>query len=325
MDPSALFHSLSDSTRLRLLRLLSRQELNVQEMVRVTGLSQPRVSKHLAILRDQGWLSQRREGTYNWYGCVPEGEFPAGPELFGQALQAAHHVAEADQDDGALEQVLGERRARDRDFFAALAHRWDDIRQEYEHPDIRLGILGSLVDPGLKVLDIGTGTGSMLPVLAGAVGVTVAVDNSAAMLARAQDLCRSRQLSGITLCKADVSALPFADGAFDAVNCAMVLQHVAKPGAAVAEMARVLGPGGRLIITGFCPHDQEWMRRELAHRWLGFDQSTLHNLLAGAGLVPRNFLVRRKISGQDAGALKPAPGGSSLEWPDVFLASATRN
>jgi DNA-binding transcriptional ArsR family regulator len=86
MDPSALFHSLSDPTRLRLLRLLHRQELNVQEMVRVTGLSQPRISKHLSILRDQGWLQQRREGTYNWYRTVGppirsgRGVFPPGPD-----------------------------------------------------------------------------------------------------------------------------------------------------------------------------------------------------------------------------------------------------
>ena len=325
MDPSALFHSLSDATRLRLLRLLSAQELNVQEMVRVTGLSQPRISKHLSILRDQGWLTQRREGTYSWYGAVAEGDFSAGDELFRQALRMANQVEEAQADDAALDGVLADRQARDQDFFAALAHRWDDIRQDYEHPDVRLGVLGALVEPRLRVLDIGTGTGAMLPVFSGTVGMTVAVDNSEAMLARAQDLCRREELEHITLCRADVQDLPFTDASFHAVSCAMVLQHVEDPAGAVGEMARVLLPGGTLMVTGFCPHDQGWMRRELGHCHLGFAREYLEQVFREAGLTPRKYLVRGKTSGQDATARQHTPGGQDLSWPRVFLAVAGKS
>jgi SAM-dependent methyltransferase len=320
MDPSALFHSLSDPTRLRLLRLLHRQELNVQEMVRVTGLSQPRISKHLSILRDQGWLQQRREGTYNWYRTVGPADFAPGEGFFRQALTAADSVAQAEADDGALQGVLADRQARERDFFAGLAHRWDHIRQEYEHPDIRLGILGAMVDPSLRVLDIGTGTGAMLPVFSGAAGLTVALDNSEAMLERADELCRRDCLENIHLCRADVRELPFAGASFDAVNCAMVLQHVEDPQAALHEMGRVLRPGGPLVVTGFRPHDQQWMREELGHRWLGFERHELEEHFREAGLTAGMYLVRGKITAQDAPPRKITPGGGNLEWPDVFLA-----
>lgn len=324
IDPAALFQSISDPTRLRLLRLLGREELNVQEMVRTTGLNQPRVSKHLAILRDQGWIAQRREGTWSWYRAVKPARFPGGAALFGQVMKAADQVAEAAADDAILTEVLADREARTRDFFAGIAHRWDELRQEYEHPDIRLGTLGALVDPGVRVLDIGTGTGAMLPVFGAAAQLTVALDNSEAMLARAEALCRREGLDSVSLCNADVGALPFADGAFDAVNCSMVLHHVANPGAALAEMARVTRPGGRVMITAFCRHEQSWMRDELAHRWLGFTRLEMAGYFATAQLEMRRFLVRGRRAEADGSAGRNGTGAGVLTWPDVFLATGVR-
>jgi len=324
MDPAALFHSLSDSSRLRLLRLLGQEELNVQELVHTTGLSQPRVSKHLAVLREQGWIAQRREGTWSWYRAVKSGEFPGGAELFRQVMAAAGQVAEASVDDETLAGVMKDRQARTRDFFAGIAHRWDQIRRGYEHPDVRLGTLGALVEQGLKVLDIGTGTGAMLPVFSAAVDMTVALDNSEAMLARAESLCRREGLGNIRFCNADVVRLPFVAGAFDAVNCSMVLHHVASPEQAVREMARVARPGGKVMITAFDRHDQTWMREELAHRWLGFTRLEVAGFLAGAGLQLRNFLVRGRREGKDVPAGGTGPGGRRLQWPDVFLATAVK-
>lgn len=323
-DPAALFQSLSDPTRLRLLRLLGRQELNVQEMVRTTGLNQPRVSKHLAILRDQGWIAPRREGTWSWYRAVKPTRFPGGAELFAQVMKVADQVAEAEADDAILAEVLAEREARTRDFFAGIAHRWDELRQEYEHPDIRLGALGALVDPRVKVLDIGTGTGAMLPVFGAVARLTVALDNSEAMLARAEALCRREGLDSVSLCNADVAALPFADGAFDAVNCSMVLHHVASPRAALAEMARVTRPGGRVMVTAFCSHDQGWMREELAHRWLGFTRLETAGFFAAAGLEMRRFLVRGRRAEPDGPVGRSGNGAGALTWPDVFLATGVR-
>jgi ArsR family transcriptional regulator len=321
-DPAALFHSLSDASRLRLLRLLRRQELNVQEMVRVTGLSQPRVSRHLAVLRDQGWLRQRREGTWNWYRAVDPEEFAYGAELFGQAAAIADRVAEAGHDDRTLQGVLAERQRLSDDFFSGLADRWDRIRAEYEHPDISLGTVAALVDPGLRVLDIGTGTGAMLPLLGNAVRTVVALDNSAAMLDRARDLCRQEGLQGVALCNGTVETLPFRDEAFDACHSAMALHHVADPAAAIREMARVVRPGGRVMVTAFGSHDEDWMREELAHRWLGFAREEIEGMLRDAGVEPRAYLERDRRA--DSARTRRPPGGRRPRWPQVFLATGQK-
>jgi len=323
-SPAALFQSVSDDSRLRLLRLLGREELNVRELVRITGLSQPRVSKHLAVLREQGWITQRREGTWSWYQTVVPEDFGPGEQIFNQISRAADMVAEAGTDDGRLEVVLGDRRARAKDFFSGIADRWDTIRAEFEHPDIRMGAIGALVTSNLKILDIGTGTGAMLPVFAAAAETVVALDNSEAMLARARVLCRTEGLDNVEFCNADVGDIPFADGVFDACNCSMVLHHVVRPEAALAEMARVVRPGGKLMVTAFCRHEQIWMRDELAHHRLGFDRAEMEELFTGAGLDLNNYLVRGRSPGPESSAENVLPSAGKLQWPEVFLATGVK-
>ena len=322
-DPAALFHSLSDPARLRLLRLLHREELNVQELVGITGLPQSRVSRHLALLREQGWLEQRRAGTFSWYRTVPPRSFAAGEALHAQLLAAAESVAGAGKDDAALAGALAARRRRSGDFFAGLAERWDGIRREYEHPDIALGAVAALVDARLRILDIGTGTGAMLPGFGASAPLVVALDHSRAMLARAAALCRSEGLDTVALCNGGLEALPFGDGSFDACHCGMVLHHVEDPAGAVAEMARVVIPGGRVMVTAFAAHDEQWMREELAHRWLGFTRATIEEFWAATGLVPGRWLTRSRRPG-GAGDRRPPAGGRLPRWPDVFLATATK-
>lgn len=323
-DPAGLFHSVSDATRLRLLRLLGQQELNVQELVRITGLSQPRVSKHLAVLREHGWLSQRREGTFNWYRAVSAADFPAGPTLYEPVLAAADRVAEAEQDDRLLTAALAERSARARDFFSGIADRWDEIRGQFEHEDLKIGAVGALAPAGLRVLDIGTGTGAMLPAFGATGARIVALDHSPAMLRRAQARCRDEGLREVLYSVGDVTRLPFGDAVFDACNCSMVLHHVADPAAALAEMARTVRPGGRVMVTGFCRHDQEWMREELAHRWLGFDRAQIEESLRGAGLVPLRHLERRGGPAPLTAPVGSSPDRTEVNWPRVFLATAAR-
>ena len=322
-DPAALFHSLSDPVRLRLLRLLRREELHVQELVRVTGLSQPRVSRHLAVLRDQGWLDQRREGTFNWYRTASADRFPGGAGLHAQLLAAADLVDGAGRDDALLADVLAARRRRGEDFFAGLAERWDAIRREYEHPDIARGAVAALVPADLRILDIGTGTGAMLPVFGSAGASVVALDRSRAMLGRAAALAGAEGVDRVAFCGGALEALPFAAAAFDACHCAMALHHVEDPAAAVAEMARVVVPGGRVMVTAFGAHAEQWMRAELAHRWLGFARADVEGFFAAAGLVPDRWLVRSR---QPIGGDTPRPpaGGRRPRWPDVFLATAAK-
>ncbi|MFO7654666.1 MAG: metalloregulator ArsR/SmtB family transcription factor [Candidatus Krumholzibacteriia bacterium] len=321
-DPAAIFQALSDPTRLRLLRLLRRDELTVQDLVRILEMSQPRISKHLAILRDTGWAIQRREGTWSWYRTVEPGAFPGGRQLAEQVLRAADRVAEAGADDAGLALVQREREEKARDFFAGVAERWDQIRSEYEHPDLHLGALSALVPRRQRVVDIGTGTGALLPLLAAAVDRVVAVDSSAAMLMRARQLCLRQGLAHVDFQQADVRALPLADSSCDAAYGAMVLHHVPRPEDALAEMVRVVRPGGQVVVVAFTRHDLQWLRDELAHQRLGFAREEMEALLRGAGLVPRSWMVRSPA----ASAGRPPAGRSGRRWrfPDVFLAVAEK-
>ena len=334
LPPATIFQAVSDPTRLRLLRLLHREELNVQEMVRILDMNQPRISKHLAVLRDAGWLRQRKEGTWSWYRAVAQGDFTAdfmpdlaaGGALYDSVLAAADRVESAQEDDATLAVVLTERDVRARDFFAGIAGRWDQIRRTYEHPDIQLGAVSALVDDSLTVIDIGTGTGALLPLLAGAAGRVVAVDNSEAMLARARALCEQSNLAGVVFHKAHIQTLPFADGSFDAAYCSMVLHHVARPAVAICEMARVVRPGGKVIVIAFTRHNLTWMREELAHNWLGFPREEMDRLFSEAGLSMRRYLTRSRILGdaEDNDAAKARRKSEEWNWPDVFLAVAAK-
>ncbi len=320
-DPAALFQSVSDATRLRLLRLLDREELNVRDLVRITGLSQPRISKHLAVLREHGWLRQRREGTFSWYRAVATADVPAGTDLYGPILAAADAIAEAPADDRLLDVVRAERRARSRDFFSGLADRWESIRGEFEHEDLKTGAIAALVPSGLRVLDIGTGTGAMLPLFAGTGADVFALDHSPAMLARARARSRESGLENVVYSVGDVGHLPFGDGSFDACNCSMVLHHVADPQQALNEMVRTVRPGGMVMLTAFCRHEQEWMREELAHQWLGFEPAEIEEYFRCAGLGPPRMIIR---GGSPDHEVPPAGSAVEIQWPEVFLATGRR-
>lgn len=318
-DPVQTLQAVSDPTRLRLLRLLMREEMNVQELVTVLELRQPSVSRHLAVLRDAGWVDQRREGTFSWYRAA----ITADPALQAAVAQLADQLAPARGDDGRLGAVIAEREARGRELFAGVADHWDRIRQQYEHPDLQIGVVAALVPRGLRVVDVGTGSGALLPLLAGSGAEVVAVDHSTALLERARRRCLDAGVTGVTFQQADVRALPFAAAGFDAAYSSMVLHHLPRPVEAVRELARVVRPGGRVVVLEFSRHNLSWMRDELAHRWLGFRREDLTGWLQDCGLVLERWLQRRRTAHEDSD-LTAAGGRDGFSWPDVVLAVALK-
>ncbi len=318
-NPAETFRILGDPTRLRLLRLLARVELNVQEMVQILGMSQPGVSRHLKTLLEAGWLRQRREGTWSWYGLVPREDFADGA-LHAVGLDAARRTPEAGDDDAALQAVLAERDRRSGDFFAGIAESWDQIRPSFDHPDVQAGAVGALVPPDLEVVDIGTGTGALLPLLAATGARVTAVDASAAMLTRARSLCEREGLLDVVFEQADIQELPFPDDKFDAAYCSMVLHHVARPERALREMTRIVKPGGKVVVMAFTRHNLTWLREELAHQWLGFSRDEMSDFFARFGLRTDRYL-ERGLSQLAAAreTLPPALRGRNEDWPDVFL------
>jgi SAM-dependent methyltransferase len=151
----------------------------------------------------------------------------------------------------------------------------------------------------------------------------MAVDQSEQLLRRARRRCRDAGCRNVRFQRADVRALPFAAASFDAAYSSMVLHHVPEPVEAVRELARVVRPGGRVVVVEFTRHNLSWMRDELAHRWLGFERAELEGWLRDAGLEPGRWLQRRRTLGRDDDETV-AGGREGFTWPEVLLTVASR-
>lgn len=282
-----VFKTLSDPTRIRILRLLEQQELLVGELMAILGMAQSRVSRHLAILREAGLLTDRRKGTYvAYHSSLPE----AGPwhDAWTLARASLQGDPTADRDDALLRRTLAARTARSgRDFFEEVGPDWDALRRVFGDDLLRARAINALVVPPLRVADIGTGTGILALELARQGLDVIGIDRSDAMLetARQKWSLEAANASGsIELRPGDAHALPLADASVDAAFAHMVLHSLEDPERAVREMARVVRPGGRVVLVDFLAHDHAWMEQELGLLWLGFDAERVLGWLAAAGL-----------------------------------------
>ena len=282
-----VFKTLSDITRMRILRLLAQEELMVQELMEVLGMAQSRVSRHLAILREAGLVSDRRDGTYVFYRFVAPSEdlWLEGWELTQRALDAD---PAATRDKTLLRRVIDARSAQPRNFFDAVGPEWDALRKVFNDAALRARAIGRLVPAGLRVADIGTGTGVLACELARLGLDVIGIDQSAPMLEAARSKVESQRFPAgvrVELKRGDAERIPLADGEVDAALAHMVLQYVASPGDVIGEMARVVRPGGIVIAVDFVTHELDWMEQELGVLWRGFARETVQDWLASAGLV----------------------------------------
>ncbi|MCG6924678.1 MAG: metalloregulator ArsR/SmtB family transcription factor [Acidobacteria bacterium] len=284
-DPEQLMlrmDNLADPTRLRLLRLLERRELGVAELVEILQLPQSTVSRHLKILADQGWVASRSQGTMNLYRMTPSDLEPSARALWKVARRETGEWATARQDDLRLDHHLSNGGRRAEEFFAGAAAHWDKLRRE-QYGD-RYGVIGllALLPASDVVADLGCGTGSALADLAGHVKRVIGVDSSTEMLKAARQ--RTREMSNVELYRAPLESLPIRDGECDAATMFLALSYVADPTRALAEMARILRPGGRAVVVDLMSHDREAFRIEMGQRHLGFEPAALESLAEEAGL-----------------------------------------
>ena len=282
-QPAALIgflDSLADPTRLRLLRLLEREELGVTELIDVLQLPQSTVSRHLKALSDQGWVRSRSRGPSNFY-ALRNGELPgAARRLWHLVKEQTEGWATARQDGLRLEARLRERSASQA-FFARSAERWDHLRQELYGSAFGDTALLALLGRDLVVADLACGTGVMVERLAPFAGRVLGIDNSAAMLKAARR--RLGETPNVELRQGDLEQLPLDDAGCDAALLVLALTYVAEPGLALREAARVLRPGGRLVVVDLLRHDREDFRRELGQLHPGFEPAALESLLQAAG------------------------------------------
>ncbi len=282
----AALRAVAEPTRLRLLSLCAEGEFTVSELTQIVGQSQPRVSRHLKQLSDAGLLQRLPEGSWVFYRLA--GETPAGQLARHIVGQLPGSGTTLEQDRERLAAVRRARAAAAQGYFNANAGRWDEIRSMQVDDGLVEGRLLSMLPPdGLSaLLDVGTGTGRILE-LYGERGVAgVGVDLSHEMLSVARANLSRSGLANVYVRHADMYRLPWPAPAFDAVTFHQVLHFADDPAAAIAEAARVVRPGGRVVIVDFAPHDVEALRTDHAHRRLGFADGEVNDWLVEAGLEP---------------------------------------
>jgi ArsR family transcriptional regulator len=284
-----VFKTLADPTRVRILRLLEQEELIVGELMDILGMAQSRVSRHLAILREAGVLTDRRDGTFVAYRLVLPEEGP-WRDAWILARESLAGDPTSERDDTLLRRALAARTARSasgRSFFDAVGPEWDALRTVFGDDLLRARATAALVPPRLRVADIGTGTGVLALELARLGLDVVGIDQSEGMLETAREKWQGiaeTSAGNVEFRNGDAHSLPLGDDSVDAVFAHMVLHSLEAPDRAILEMARILQPGGQLVLVDFLLHEHTWMQNELGLLWLGFDPPTLFEWIKAAGL-----------------------------------------
>lgn len=274
------FRALGDPTRLRIFALLREMELSVGELAQVLGQSQPRVSRHIRILADAGLTTRRREGSWVFLTLADD---PRIAPLLTAVADAGGAWIEEDR--ARLEAVRADRTEAAERYFSAHADEWDAIRSLHV-PESRVeAAMAELLDdaPIGRLVDLGTGTGRMLEVFGGRASRAIGVDRSPEMLRLARAKL-AQSVPSAELRQGDLAALPLAEAIADTIILHQVLHFLAQPAGAIAEAARLLAAGGRMLIVDFAPHEREELRTRDAHARLGFSDEQIAGWLAAAGL-----------------------------------------
>lgn len=283
-----IFRSLADPTRLRIVTLLRAMELSVGELAQVLGQSQPRVSRHVRLLVEAGLAERRKEGSWVFLSL---GRDPRVAPLFNLldswgAIDGDDRWAIADK--ARLAAVRADRAAAAERYFAGHAAQWDELRKLHvADSKVEEAVASALGDrPIGRLIDIGTGTGRMIELFGPQAAHVIGVDRSPEMLRLARVKLSEAGIAA-DLRQGDMYALPLASGSADTVVIHQVLHYAQQPATAVAEAARLLAPGGRLVIVDFAPHEREELRSRDAHARLGFADSAVLKWMVAAGLDAR--------------------------------------
>lgn len=271
-----------EPTRLRVLSLLAGDELSVMELSRILDQSQPRVSRHLKLMTDAGLIERFPDGARVFYRLSSD---PLARRLIDTVLDLLDEAAGA-ADDHRLEDVRRERETAAEAYFERVAPQWDRIRSLYVcESAVEAAILKAAGEgPFDRVVDLGTGSGRMLTLLGKKAKMSVGLDLSHNMLNIARANVTKAGLDKVELRHGDIFATRLPPGSADLVLVHQVLHYLADPAAAVAEAARLVSPGGRLLIVDFAPHQLERLREEHQHRRLGFADQEMRGWLKRAGL-----------------------------------------
>ena len=274
--------ALSDPTRLRIVALLEKEELSVNELQEVTRLGQSRISTHLGLLADCALVKSRREGKRTFYRLNPQADSVAS-EFIQLAIRGAKELAEHGGDQINLKRVLARRKEQAQVFFNQIAGRFDRVYgpgrswQAFGHLLLRML-------PALTVADLGAGEGLLSELLARRCKKVIAVDNSEKIVAFGAAKAKKNGLKNLEFRQGDLQNPPIEAGSVDLVILSQALHHAENPAAALASAAALLKPGGQILILDLLRHNFGEARKLYGDRWLGFAESDLHRWLEAAGL-----------------------------------------
>jgi len=299
---------LSDAIRVRMLAVLEGRELTVSELCDVVQLPQSTVSRHLKTLSDGDWVSSRPEGTSRLYALQLDDLDPSAKRLWQVVREQIASSATASHDDRRLKQVLARRRTQSEAFFSSAAGQWDRLREELFGATSHLRALGALIDPDAVVGDLGCGTGTVSEWLSLFCERVIAVDASREMLQAARENLGGRKY--VQLRQGSLEKLPIENGELDIALMMLVLHHLPEPKRVLAEAARALKPGGRLLVLDMLPHEREEYRQTMGHIWLGFSEKQMTAWLHNAGFKEVRW--------------RAMPPESKAKGPSLFVATARR-
>ena len=314
MDVVRALKALADPLRLRVLAALSEDELTVGEVQEIVVTGQSSVSRNLGILRDAGFVQFRKEGTNVYFSLRPD-----MPEAVRELHQSLHsrlaQLPEAKQDQARLRECRRRRLQRSRSYFEAVAGDWEHIRKSYFDDRVTSIAIEKLLPRNLVIADVGCGTGSLTFELARFAEKAIGIDLSTEMLRRARELAKEKRVRNVEFRMGDALNLPLKSRQVDAAFCVMVLHFLAEPERALAELCRITRAGGFVIVVDLVRHNQEWMRAQMAHRWLGFDRDTVEQWFHAAGAATVDY----ELTGSYAGEKMARNGNRPVE---IFVARA---
>lgn len=290
---AALCKASGDPLRLNILRALSNDSFGVLELAQIFAIGQSGMSHHLKVLSQAGLLATRREGNAIFYRRALAQPEQAGGQLHAALLQEVDKLPLPAEVQGRIVAVHSQRASASSDFFARIAGNFqqqqDLIAGLPQYRDSLLALLDAQhFSADASALEIGPGDGSFLPELAQRFNQVTALDNCPAMLDMAQQHCHSSGLHNVQLKLADALSEPSLSA--DCVVLNMVLHHFAAPADALLHLAKWVKPGGSLLLTELCSHNQDWTREACGDLWLGFEQDDLSRWAEQAGLLPSDSL-----------------------------------
>lgn len=296
---------LSEPIRVRVLRLVEREELGVGELSSILQLPQSTVSRHLKALMVADWVCRRSAGTSSLIRMDSGALSAPRAALWSLVKKTLADDASAAQDAQRMDAVLAQRRVDTRAFFGRVAARWDEVRDTLFGGDFIGATVAALLDEQWVVADLGCGTGATVQQIAPVVEKVIAVDHEEVMLDAAR-----RRLAGadnVELRLGDLTALPLDDASVDRALVMLVLHHVEALDDAFAEARRILRPGGRLVVMDMTAHDRESYRQTMGHVHLGFSRAQLEDLAGAAGLGLRQYYL--------------LPPAAEAQGPGLFIAT----